>query len=94
MWFIGLFAAYEIHLFRKTVRGILYKKGLELLSIGIGMAVLSSISIQYLTSLLGRLNRLSLSTTLLIIYSLLVWLAAAYILIALGAKKLRKIEEV
>ena len=94
MWFIGLLAFYEIFLYRAKSPGILYRQSWRLLASGIGSLIIISVLIQYLTTISERLTRLDLSGTLILVYLLLVLLAAAYVLIALGARSLKKIEEV
>jgi len=56
--------------------------------------ILTSITLQYVTTLTDRLTHLRISAVLIILYLLLIMLALGYVMIALGAKKLRKIEEV
>ena len=93
-WFLGLLAAYEVGLYSKNVKGVLYKQALNLLGLGIIGVIVTSITIQYLSSLSASLNHLTLGYLLVVIYVLLILYAVGYLLIALGAKKLRKIEEV
>lgn len=93
-WFMGLFAAYEISLYSKNVKGVLYRQALSLLALGISAAIVASIIIQYVTSLSPRLSHFTLGYLLVVIYLLLLAYSAGYILIALGANKLKKIEEV
>lgn len=94
MWFIGLLSFYEIYLYRSKVAGIVYRRSWRLLAFGLGSLIVISIIIQYLTTISERLTKLSLTWVLLVIYALLVLLASAYILIALGIRNLKKIEEV
>jgi hypothetical protein len=94
MWFIGLLSLYEVILYRVKIPGILYRESWRLSALGLGSLIIISIIIQYLTTVSERLDRLSLSTVLLVIYGLLILLSIAYILIALGVHNLKKIEEV
>lgn len=94
MWFIGLFSAYQIYLYNHKVAGVLYRRSWTLLAAGVGSVILTSIVLQYLTSLSDRLNRLSLGAVLLVVYILLLLLALSYGVVALGAKKLQQIEEI
>jgi hypothetical protein len=64
------------------------------LSYGLLGVIAASIFIQYLTSLSGRLLHWHLSSLLGLIYLLLIIEAVGFVVIALGAKKLQKIEEV
>jgi hypothetical protein len=94
MWFVGLQATYEIYRYRKKVAGVVYKNSWKLLALGLGWLIVMSIALQYLTTLTARLNRLSIYWLLVIVYSLLLLLAVGFVLIAFGARKLQKIEEV
>lgn len=93
-WFIGLLAAYELFLFSQKVSGLLYQQAMRMLSFGVMAVIASSIAVQYLRSATPRIGHLSLNTTLLIINLIYIFMAAGYIFISLGARKLRKIEEV
>lgn len=94
MWFIGLLAAYNIDLYRQKVAGIVYRKSWRLLSLGLCWLIVVSIAFQYLTTLTARLSHLSIYWLLAIVYSLLLVLSAGFVLVALGARNLQKIEEV
>jgi hypothetical protein len=93
-WFMGLFSAYEISLYSKNMKGVLYKQALGLLAVGISAAIISSIIIQYVSSISPHLAGFALGYIVMIIYLLLLVYSVGYILIAIGANKLRKIEEV
>jgi hypothetical protein len=92
-WYLGLLSAYDIHIYTKKVRGIIYRKGWNALSFGIVWIILFSIALQYLTTVSARLGKLSLGWTLALVYTILPIMALGYIFVALGAKKLMKIEE-
>ncbi len=93
MWFIGLLAAYELHLYNKSVPGILYRKGLHLVSLGLGYIIMLSVVFQFITTLTGHINHLKINNVLLLVYGLLILISIGYILVAIGAKRLQKIEE-
>jgi hypothetical protein len=94
MWFIGMLAVTELLLYNKKIRGIIYKRSWAYITRGFICVIAASIIIQYVTSLSGRLNRLHLNGLLAVVYALLILQAVGYVVIALGAKKLQKIEEV
>jgi hypothetical protein len=94
MWFMGLLATYEIYNYRLKVAGIVYRKSWGLLALGIGWLIVMSIGVQYLTTLNARLMHLSIYWILVIVFALLLVYSVGYILIALGARRLQKIEEV
>lgn len=94
MWFTGLIAAYQIYRYQQKVMGIVYRKGWALLGFGIGWLIIMSIGFQYLNTLTVHLRELSIYALLAIVYSVLLVLAVGFVLIALGARRLQKIEEV
>ncbi len=91
--FLGLLAAYEIYLYACKSPGIIYRRSFLLLAVGLGWTLSLSVATQYIT-ILTRITLFRLSALLFIIYILLILLAVGYILIAWGAKKLQRIEEV
>lgn len=93
-WFVGLLAAYELRLLSKNASGIIYRKAVDLLSRGLAVTIISAISLQYIRTVLPRSGRLSLGYTLLLVYALLAVIGVGYGLSALGAKRLKKLEEV
>ncbi len=93
-WFMGFAATMSVLTYHYHVKGPVYKAGLRQLAYGLCVINLSFISFQYVTSLTTRLSQLSLSYFLVLIYGLLTFYAAGFVLVALGAKKLKKIEEV
>jgi hypothetical protein len=94
MWFIGLLATYEIFNYRLKAPGVLYRDSWRLLALGLGWLVSVSIGFQYLTTVLSRLSNLSIYWIVAIIYSLLLVLSVGFVLIALGSRKLQRLEEV
>jgi hypothetical protein len=93
-WFIGIMAAYDISLFAKNTRGILYRRPLEYVASGLIVVVISSILQQYLHTVTPRVGHLSLNTTLVVVYLIYAVMSAGFFLIITGANKLRRIEEI
>lgn len=93
-WFVGLLAAYEITLFSKNVRGVLYKHALRYLVAGLVVVIGSSVALQYINTADPRFGKIIFDERLLlaIIFSLL--RALGFILLIVGALRLKKIEEV
>jgi hypothetical protein len=94
IWLLGLWAALEIYLYSRHVAGIVYRKSWNQLAFGLGAVIVLDIILQYLGTLSAWLSDLSLSGLLLLLYVLLFLLAASFIVVALGTKKLMRIEEV
>lgn len=93
-WYKGALAAYHLYLYKNNIKGSIYKRAFNDLAKGIGVIVGLSILLQFLTTMTARLNRLTLTPILLIIFVLIGLYAVGYGLVARGAKKLKKIEEV
>jgi hypothetical protein len=94
MWFLGLRAAYWIYFYRMNVKGRLYQRALGNLAVGLMWVILSSITLQFVTTLSSRLDRLSLAPILMLVYALLILISVGYLFIAAGANRLKKLEEV
>ncbi|MDB5171041.1 MAG: hypothetical protein JWO35_735 [Candidatus Saccharibacteria bacterium] len=94
VWFIGLLSAYEIALFSKNVKGVLYRQALRLLVFGLIAVVVSSIALQYINTVSPRVGYLVLDYKLLLILLFRILTGLGFVLIAVGANRLKKIEEV
>ncbi len=93
-WYRGFLAAYHIYFYSMNVKGTVYRRFLVYLSVGFGEVIVTSVIFQLLVTLSSGLNKLRLTPLLFVVYSALILLAIGYVFIAVGAKKLRKIEEV
>jgi hypothetical protein len=93
-WFVGLLATYEITTYSKQVRGVLYKQALHLLVGGLVAVIIGSIALQYISSVQPPSGHLALNYRLLFITLFRVVDGVGFALIAIGALRLRKIEEV
>ncbi len=92
MWTIGIFAAYEIYLYQKNVKGLFYRQSFTLLSIGLILEIVASFLSQYVTTFGESLRKLPTAASLIIVYAVLILLAVGYALIASGVRKLKKLE--
>jgi hypothetical protein len=93
-WFMGILATFEITLFRQHVRGVLYKQPLGLLVGGLLAVILSSVALQYIAAVEPRVGHLVLDYKLALTLSFRVIGGSGFALMALGAARLQKIEEV
>ncbi|HWT55450.1 MAG TPA: hypothetical protein VN031_00270 [Candidatus Microsaccharimonas sp.] len=93
-WLMGFYAVFEMSQYRRAVRGLFYKQPLRLLATGTICAIIASIALQYLTSTSRYLRRITLDGRLVALYLILFIFATGYIFIAVGAAKLKKIEEI
>jgi hypothetical protein len=93
-WFVGLLAAYEISVLATKTRGVLFSQALRLFVFGLVTVIGSSIVLQYIGSAAPRTGHLQLNSRLLLTYVVRIAAGIGFLLIAAGARKLRKIEEV
>lgn len=93
-WFVAMLASYEISLFRRHVSGLLYKNALRYLAVGLIVVVLSSIGLQYITAADPRFGKLIFDAQLLISIIFRLIRAIGFVLIIIGATRLKRIEEV
>jgi hypothetical protein len=93
-WFEGLISAYNFRIYSKSVKGLLYKQAFMQLSYGLVITVIGYIAVQFITSTFGARTNESLGFILVLVYILLAILLVGLGLMALGTKKLKKIEEV
>ena len=94
IWVFGLFAVARLHVYQMTVRGSIYRQALRTLEYGIVAVILTSIGLQFLGTATTALGGLGFNALLILVYVLLAAIGAGYILIALGARKLKVIEDI
>lgn len=95
IWCRGMRAMYHLYKYRTNVKGKVYRSALGDVAKGIGAIILIAILTQLLLTISARLlNRLNVTPLLLILYALVALYAVGYILVARGANKLKRIEEV
>lgn len=92
-WKAGLLTTYYLYSYHKKVKGIIFKSAFKDLAVGLGVVVVVAILIQLITTSSAQLNRLNLTPVLGIVYGLLIMYAVGYGLVARGAKKLKKFED-
>lgn len=93
VWCVGIWAAIYLRRYQEAVNGVVYKRAVNYIAIGIAVIILVSILIQGMTSLSGTLSRLDLTPILAMVYLLIVLYVVGYGLVARGAKQLKQIEE-
>lgn len=91
-WYRGFLAAYHLLIYRRRVRGAIYKKGLAILVAGLVLTVISSILIQFILAINATLTSLDITPLLTIVYALVLVIGSSFALIVIGANKLQKIE--
>lgn len=93
-WFVGLIGAAQIVLFSHHSAGLLYRRALLYLAVGIVAVIISSIALQYINAVIPRVGHLRLDYRLVLIILFRMVGAAGFICIAIGANRLKRIEEV
>ncbi len=93
-WLIGLLAAYEYSIFAKQVKGVIYRRAIQLVSAGVVLVIVDSIGVQYIHSIIPRSGHMSLNSLLVATYILYFVIVLGFILISVGAGRLKKIEDI
>jgi len=93
-WFSGLLAAYEMVLFSRQVQGVLYRQAMRYLASGIVFIVAGGVGLQYLRSVIPRTGYIQLNSTIILANIAYAILAIGFVLLIIGAIRLKKIEEV
>ncbi|HYF97203.1 MAG TPA: hypothetical protein VD947_04180 [Patescibacteria group bacterium] len=93
VFYLGFFSILYIYMYRKNVRGIIYKNALDYFAKGLLCIVLSIIVIRYLAALTTLFDNSTLKIILLIIYLLILLLLCGFILLVKSVKKLKAIEK-
>jgi hypothetical protein len=94
-WVLGGLAVVSIGHYQKQVKAQIYQNFLKKLSLGIIFIVIAAIVLQGILALgTNRFIGIGLGPLLLVIYVFLGAQAAGYVLVAMGAKKLKYLEEV
>jgi hypothetical protein len=93
IWCIGIQASVWLYKYRTSVKGFIYRRALVNLSQGVGVIIVVSVLLRFLTTLTEQLNRLNVTPLLMVLYLLILLYAIGFGLVARGAKKLKQIEE-
>jgi len=94
VWFIGLLASYEIAIVSKNVKGVLYRRALQLLGAGLVTIIVSSIALQYISGVSTHTTHIVFDYKLVVGVLFRIVGGAGFIMLALGALRLKRIEEV
>jgi hypothetical protein len=94
IWYKGLTAVFDLFLYQRRITGKIYKESVRYLAAGILVVIVTSVATRVLTTISTSLSGFNLTPLLLVVYALVLLNAAGFLLIAFGANKLRRIEEV
>ena len=93
-WFIGLQASQRLISIAWQTPGILYRRALISLAIGLSVVIVGSTGQQYFRSIIPRTGHLSLGPSLIMVYTFYLTSGLGCLILARGARQLTKIEEV
>ncbi len=93
-WHMGMQAVYNMYLYRKGVKGQIYKNAFSGIASGLSAVIIVLVVLRFFETLSSQVSKLALGPILLIIYLLLVALSVGYIRISKGAKNLQYIEDI
>lgn len=94
VWLLGLSSVLHILFYKRNSQGLVYTRALSSFAAGLGLVVGGSIAVQIFTALGSGVDEWGAQLLLAFVYLLVIVMATGYVLIAIGAKKLKKIEEV
>ena len=93
-WFVGIVATYEMFRFSRHVRGLLYRQALSLLAGGLISVVVSSIALQYISTINPRTGTIVIGANLAYGYLFRILGGVGFVLIAFGIARLKRFEDV
>lgn len=93
-WACGFYTTLWLHTYHHHVNGKIYRRALKRLNTGVFIVIFASVLVRLLTNMPTNIADWGLRTMLLLLYALLFIIAVGYVLIALGAKGLSRLEEV
>jgi hypothetical protein len=93
-WIVGLFAALELALVARRTSGIIYKQALQWLALGIVLIIIAMCSLQYYRSVIPRSGTLKIGPSLITAYAIYGVNITGSALLAVGARRLKRIEDI
>lgn len=93
-WFIGLLACWEINAYGNKVSGVLYRQPFRLFVAGIILVIIGFVTFMYASSIELSSGYLKLGGSLVALQVFNLVRGAGFLLIAIGAARLKRIEEV
>lgn len=94
IWTFGVLSIARLKAYAINVKGLIYRNSLERLVQGLIVVVALSIGLNLLSTIGPSLVDLNLAAILILVYILVALYGLGFLVIAIGAKKLSKIEEV
>jgi hypothetical protein len=92
-WFLGLLTVFDIISLTKFMPGILYRRAMRLMASGLVIIIGSLMSVQYIHSFVPDSHD-SMRRNIIVAYLIYLVIIAGFVLLALGVRKMQRIEEV
>ncbi len=93
-WFLGVQAVYNIVLYSQRVKGKLYRVALKNLAMGLSVVIAALIVLRSIQSLASALEDMKLSFLVGLVFLIVILIGVGYALVATGATRLQRLEEV
>jgi hypothetical protein len=93
MWFMGVHAVWNIRSFSRNTVAPIYRDAFKFVAAGVGLVILCLVAVGILTTSNG-LSHYNLGIILVIVYAILAVMAAGWLILARGAGRLERIEQV
>jgi hypothetical protein len=93
-WFIGMVAAIKLNSYSIGTQGVIYKKALKLLSIGLTTIIIGFVAVQYTSTARPTYGRLVLSVHMVLSILFRIIVGIGFITLSYGVNRLKKIEQV
>lgn len=93
-WCLGIIGVFELIIFAQQTTGIIYKQALRYLAIGLAIIVVSMISLQYFRAFIPRVGNLAINGALIMAYAIYATNAIGGVSLAIGVKRLKRIEDI
>lgn len=92
-WICGVFAFIAMRAYQSNIEGVLYKKALSKLNFGILFIIGISVVLQFLTAAITALYAWQLGSLVVMLQFLIFAIGAGFVYVAIGAKRLTKLED-
>ncbi|MDB5169691.1 MAG: hypothetical protein JWN82_87 [Candidatus Saccharibacteria bacterium] len=93
-WFMGLFGALELILVARRTTGVIYRQALRYLAVGLVIIIISMSGLQYFRAIIPRNGHVTINGALLMVYGIYAATAIGSVLLAIGVKRLKRIEDI
>lgn len=93
-WTVGFLSILNLSMYKKRVKGVLYKNALKNTYVGLLLVIALSIILQFTGQLREQFSQYGLEEILIYVFGIILFWASGFVFIGSGARKLRKIEEV